>query len=148
MRRTRTALVIGLAVAALTLAGCGGDDESASETTDTATTTETTDTGPATGTTLIGTVGSADDPDAFTITLTTEDGSDVTSLPAGDYTLEIKDLATIHNFHLTGPGGVDVASEVGETEDENYDVTLEAGTYDFVCDPHAGSMNGSFEVSG
>jgi plastocyanin len=148
VRRTRTALVIGLAVAALTLAGCGGDDESAPETTDTATTTETTDTGAATGTTLIGTVGSADDPDAFTITLTTEDGSDVTSLPAGEYTLEIKDLATIHNFHLTGPGGVDVASEVGETEDENYDVTLEAGTYDFVCDPHAGSMNGSFEVSG
>jgi plastocyanin len=148
VRRTRTALVIGLAVAALTLAGCGGDDESASETTDTATTTETTDTGAATGTKLIGTVGSADDPDAFTITLTTEGGSDVTSLPAGEYTLEIKDLATIHNFHLTGPGGVDVASEVGETEDENYDVTLEAGTYDFVCDPHAGSMNGSFEVTG
>ena len=149
MRRMRTALVIGLAVAALTLAGCGGDDESASETTDTATTTETTDTGAATtGTKLIGTVGSADDPDAFTITLTTEDGSDVTSLSAGDYTLEIEDLSTIHNFHLTGPGGVDVASEVGETEDENYDVTLEAGTYDFVCDPHAGSMKGSFEVTG
>jgi plastocyanin len=23
-----------------------------------------------------------------------------------------------------------------------------SGTYTFVCDPHAGSMNGSFEVSG
>jgi plastocyanin len=146
--RTRIALVVGLAAAALALAGCGGDDESGSgTTTDTDATTETTDTGTATGTKLVGTVGSTDDPDAFTITLTTEDGSEVTSLPAGDYTLEIDDLSTIHNFHLTGPGDVDVSSEVGETENEDYDVTLVAGTYDFVCDPHAGSMNGSFEVT-
>jgi plastocyanin len=147
--RTRIALVIGLAAAVLAVAGCGSDDESSSgTTTETETATETTGTGTAAGTKLIGTVGSADDPNAFTISLTTEDGAAVTSLPAGDYTLEIKDLATIHNFHLTGPGDVDVKSEVGETEDENYDVTLVAGTYDFVCDPHAGSMNGNFEVTG
>jgi plastocyanin len=149
VNRTRAALVIGLAVGALALAGCGGDDESSSgTTTDTETTTGTTDTGTSTGTKLIGTVGSTDDPDAFTITLTTEDGSEVTSLPAGDYTLEIDDLSTIHDFHLTGPGDVDVSSEVGETEDESYDVTLVAGTYDFVCDPHSSSMKGSFEVTG
>jgi hypothetical protein len=62
-------------------------------------------------------------------------------------TLEIKDLSSIHNFHLTGPG-VDVSSDVGETEDENYDITLQDGTYNYVCDPHASQMNGSFTVSG
>ena len=39
-------------------------------------------------------------------------------------------------------------SEVDEIEDEDYDVTLEAGTYNFVCDPHASQMKGSFEVTG
>ena len=155
MRRTHLlVLVVVLAVAAFALAGCGGDDNESSGTTTETTTTDTTATETtttettATGTKLIGTVGSESDADAFEITLTTEDGSAVTTLPAGDYTLEIKDLSSIHNFHLTGPGDVDVSSEVGEIEDEDYDVTLVAGTYDFVCDPHSSQMNGSFEVSG
>jgi plastocyanin len=140
------AVLVGIALAA---AGCGGDDEEGAGTTET-TATETTTTGTETtggGPKLIGTVGSEGDPEAFEITLTTEDGSEVTNLTPGDYTLEIKDLATTHNFHLTGPG-VDVSSEVGETEDENYDITLQDGTYDFVCDPHSSQMNGSFTVSG
>jgi len=33
-------------------------------------------------------------------------------------------------------------------EDENYDITLEDGTYNYVCDPHASQMSGSFTVSG
>ena len=57
------------------------------------------------------------------------------------------DQSDIHNFHLTGTG-VDVKTDVGATGVESFDVTVEAGTYKFVCDPHAGSMNGSFEVSG
>jgi len=73
------------------------------------------------------------------------DGSPVSTLAAGDYTLEIDDQSSIHNFHLTGPG-VDVASDVGGTEDETSDITLEAGSYTFQCDPHASSMNGSFTV--
>jgi plastocyanin len=149
MRGTRftfAAILVGLAFA---LAGCGGDDEEGTDTgtetttTETTTTEETTDT-TATGTKLIGSVASDD----FVITLTTEDGQDVTTLPAGDYTLEIVDKSDIHNFHLTGPGGVDVMSEVGEQEDEDYEVTLEAGTYNYVCDPHASQMSGSFEVTG
>jgi plastocyanin len=143
----RTALAVGLAVTALALAGCGGgsDNEASGDTTGT----ETTDTSGSTGgTKLIGTVGEEGNPDAFTITLTTEDGAAVTTLTPGDYTLEIKDLSTIHDFHLTGPGDVDVSSEVGETEDEDYNITLVDGTYDFVCDPHSSSMHGSFEVSG
>jgi plastocyanin len=146
MRGVRVLLIVLVtAIAAVALVGCGGDDdEGATETTTETTETDTT----ATGSRLIGTVGSEDEPDAYVITLTTEDGSAVTTLPAGDYTLEINDLSSIHNFHLSGPGNVDVMSEVDEIEDEDYDVTLQAGTYDFVCDPHAGQMNGSFEVSG
>jgi plastocyanin len=142
MSRIQIVLVVGLAVAALAVAGCGGDGESAA--TDTTTTETTTDTGEtATGTKLIGSVASDD----FTITLTTEDGAAVTSLPAGDYTLEIVDKTDIHNFHLTGPG-VDVTSEVAGQEDEEYAITLEAGSYHFQCDPHASSMSGDFEVTG
>ena len=138
-------LVLVTAIAAVALVGCGGDDDDgATETTTVTTETDTT----ATGSRLIGTVGSESDPDAYVITLTTEDGSAVTTLAAGDYTLEINDLSSIHNFHLTGPGDVDVMSEVDEIEDEDYDVALEAGTYNFVCDPHASQMKGSFEVTG
>lgn len=142
MSRTRIALVVGLAVAALAVAGCGGGDETAE--TDTTATETTTDTGgAATGTKLIGSVAS----DAFTITLTTEEGTNVTSLPAGDYTLQIVDQTDIHNFHLTG-SGVDVMSEVGGQEDQEYDITLVAGTYHYQCDPHASTMSGDFEVTG
>ena len=149
MTRRRT-MLIGLVVAAMALAlvGCGGSDDEAGGDTTTTETTETSETTEGTATKIVGTVGEEGNPDAFTITLTTEDGSDVTTLTPGDYTLEINDLSTIHNFHLTGPGDVDVSSEVGETEDEDYDITLVAGTYDFVCDPHASTMNGSFEVTG
>ena len=73
-------LVLVTAVAAVALVGCGGDDdEGATETTTETTETDTT----ATGSRLIGTVGSESDPDAYVITLTTEDGSAVTTLAAG-----------------------------------------------------------------
>lgn len=144
MARGRTAMVVGLTVAALALAGCGGGDDEGAAGTETTTTETTTDTsGESTGTKLIGSVASDD----FTITLTTEDGSEVTSLPAGDYTLEIVDKSDIHNFHLTG-SGVDVMSEVSEQETEDYDITLVAGSYHYQCDPHSSSMNGDFEVTG
>ena len=137
MRGTRTALVVGLAVVALAVAGCGGDDEEATPT-DTGATTETST---PSGSTLKGSVGPG-----FEISLSTEDGQDVTTLAPGSYTLEVDDQSDIHNFHLTGTG-VDVKTDVGATGVESFDVTVEAGTYTFVCDPHAGSMNGRFEVS-
>ena len=149
MTRTRIGLVVGLAVMALAVAGCGGSsDESAAGTdttaTDTTATTDTTDTsGAATGTKLIGSVASDD----YTITLTTEDGTNVTTLPAGDYPLEIVDKTDIHNFHLTG-SGVDEASEVGGQEDKEVPITLVAGSYHYQCDPHSSIMNGDFEVTG
>src|SRR5687767_8987179 len=138
MRRTRSGLVLGLAVLALAVAGCGGDDEDASDTTDAATTTEAT---PADGSTLTASVGPG-----FEISLTGADGADVTTLAAGTYTIEVDDQSDIHNFHLTGPG-VDESTEVSAVGAETWEVTFEAGTYEFVCDPHASTMNGSFEVT-
>jgi plastocyanin len=138
MRRTGIGFVIGLAVVALAVAGCGGDDGSA-VTTDTETTTETTS---VSGTTLTASVGPG-----FEISLTGADGSEVTTLSAGSYTIEVDDQSDIHNFHLTGPG-VDETTSVSEVGTATWNVTLEAGSYHFQCDPHASSMNGDFEVTG
>ena len=126
-------LVLGLA-----LAGCGGDDDESAATTAAATTAgaETSASGGAGGTTLNGTVGPG-----FDISL---DGTD--GITAGDYTLVVDDKSSAHNFHLTGPGGVDVSTDVSAEGEESFDVTLEPGEYRFQCDPHASSMNGTFTV--
>ena len=139
MPRTRFALAAGLAVVVLAVAGCGGGDEEAAPT-DTGTTT-TEPTTPA-GSTLKGSVGPG-----FVISLSTEDGQAVESLSAGTYTIDVDDMASTHNFHLTGPG-VDVSTDVGGEGAETFEVDLQTGSYTFVCDPHSSSMNGSFEVSG
>jgi plastocyanin len=39
-----------------------------------------------------------------------------------------------------------VQTDVAGEGEESFDVTLEAGEYTFVCDPHASSMKGSFTV--
>lgn len=137
MRRRRMAIAIGLAVTALALAGCGGDDDDA-----VATDTETTATTGEAGGVLSASVGPG-----FDISLTDDTGEPVESLAAGSYTVETDDQSDIHNFHLTGEG-VDVDTGVSETGTESFEITVSEGTYDFVCDPHAGTMNGSFEVSG
>jgi plastocyanin len=126
---TRLIPAAALAAAALALAGCGGSNESSPETTATEDTTESSG-----GGTLAGSVGPG-----FEISL------NQTSVAAGSYTLTVDDQATSHNFHLTGPG-VDVTTDVGETGSKSFDVTLEAGTYTFVCDPHASSMKGTLTV--
>ena len=131
MTRRRIALAILFLVLGFALAGCGGDDDDG----DAAATTEASGGGGG-GTTLNGSVGPG-----FVIGL---DGTD--GLTAGDYTIAVNDQSSAHNFHLTGPGGVDVATDVGDSGEESFDVTLEAGEYTFVCDPHASSMNGTFTV--
>ena len=142
MKRTHMGAVVGLAVVALALAGCGGSDEG-SDTTETTTTSETTtDTTAASGSTLTASVGPG-----FDISLTDANGAAVSTLSAGEYTIEVNDQSDIHNFHLTGPG-VDEMTDVGGTGTETWTVTFEAGSYHFQCDPHASTMNGDFEVSG
>ena len=138
MIRRHFSFAILLLVLGLALAGCGGDDNESSGTT--AATTEASTAGGETSgagaTTLNGSVGPG-----FDISL---DGTD--GITAGDYTLVVNDQSTAHNFHLTGPGGVDVSTEVSEEGEKTFDVTLVAGEYKFQCDPHASSMNGSFTV--
>ena len=132
-------LVVGLAVVALAAAGCGGDDEEAAGTTDTETTTETT---PADGSTLSASVGPG-----FEISLTDADGADVETLAAGTYTVEVDDQSDIHNFHLTRRERRRVDRRERD-RDRHVGGHPRRGGYSFVCDPHAGSMSGSFEVSG
>ena len=90
-------------------------------------------------------VGTEDDPDAFEITLTDASGEQVTELPAGDYSIVVDDLSEIHNFHLEG-GDVDETTTVPETGETTWDVTLTAGDYTAICDPHPG-MKLEFSVA-
>ena len=99
----------------------------------------------STPTVLTGSVGTADDPEAFVISLTDSSGRPVTTLPAGDYTVQVKDPSATHNFHLTG-GEVDEKTSVPAVEETTFDVTLTPGNYRFVCDPHP-RMTGSFTVT-
>lgn len=90
---------------------------------------------------LVGTVR-----DDFTITLKHPNGDPVISVPPGTYDFEIRDETGSHNFHLTGPPGIDLKTEVGDITTVVWeDVVLQpSSTYTYVCDPHFNSMNGSF----
>ena len=89
-----------------------------------------------------GTVGPG-----FTIVLT-KDGHKVTKLKAHTpYRFVIRDRATIHDFHLRGPGIDRVLTSVAFQGTKSYTLTLKKGTYRFFCDPHAGFMHGSFRVA-
>jgi plastocyanin len=147
-------LAAACALASLTFAaGCGSDS---SGTTATATSSSevpqtssaaapTSSSGSGAPTVLTGTVGTTDDPDAFVISLTDSSGQPVTTLPAGDYSVQVQDLSEMHNFHLSG-GTVDETTTVPEVVDTTFDVTLTAGEYTFQCDPHA-KMTGTFTVT-
>jgi plastocyanin len=89
---------------------------------------------------LVGTVGPG-----FTITLT-QGGKKVSKLKAGPYVITVSDKADDHNFRLKGPG-VNKATSVDAKGTSTWKVTLKAGKYTYVCDPHASFMKGSFSVS-
>ena len=91
-------------------------------------------------TTLNGTDGPG-----FTITLK-KSGVKVTKLKHGAYVIKVADKSSIHNFHLKGPG-VDKKTGVSFTGTKTWTVTLKAGKYTYVCDPHSSFMKGSFTVS-
>ena len=92
--------------------------------------------------TVAGTVGPG-----FTITLKLN-GSNVTKLKAGvQYRFVINDRASIHDFHIEGPGFDKVVTGVGFTGTKSILVKLKKGTYRFECDPHESFMHGSFKVA-
>jgi plastocyanin len=84
---------------------------------------------------LTGTVGPG-----FTITMNKK------SVKAGTYAITIHDRASIHDFHLTGPG-VDKKTSVSGTGTTKWTLKLKKGTYHFVCDPHRTIMHGALKVT-
>ena len=96
----------------------------------------------AAATPLAGSVGPG-----FTITLT-KGGNKVSSLKAGSYKITVNDKASIHDFHLIGPGVNKVISTVPAVGTKSVTVTLKKGKYTYQCDPHAASgMKGTFKVT-
>jgi plastocyanin len=90
---------------------------------------------------LVGKVGPG-----FTITLT-KSGTAVKTLKAGTYTITVSDKASIHNFHLFGPGGVNKKTGVSFTGTKTWTVKLVKGKYTYRCDIHfASGMIGHFTV--
>ncbi len=85
--------------------------------------------------TLTGTVGPG-----FTITMNKR------IVKAGTYVITIHDLASIHDFHPTGPG-VDKKTSVAGTGTTKWTVKLKKGTYHFVCDPHHTIMHDVLKVT-
>jgi plastocyanin len=89
---------------------------------------------------------------ASTNTLTGTDGPGFTitmnkkTVKAGTYAITIHDLASIHDFHLTGPG-IDKKTSVPGTGTTKWTVKLKKGTYQFVCDPHRTIMHGVLKVT-
>ena len=89
---------------------------------------------------LTGTVGPS-----FTITLKYE-GEKVKKLDPGKYVLTVNDKASIHDFHLMGPGVNKVVTTVAFTGTKTVTVTLKKGKYTYQCDPHSTAMRGTFNV--
>ena len=92
-------------------------------------------------TVLHGTVGPG-----FTIALRDASGARVTHVDPGTYVLQIDDRSDEHNFHLFGPNGVDVATDVEFVGTATFTITLVDGIYTFRCDPHPVDMRGAFAV--
>jgi plastocyanin len=94
---------------------------------------------------LIATVGTND---AQVITLTRENGSPVADIPAGTYTIEVRDRSRQHNFRLSGPG-VERRTDVEDTGTVTWIVTLrDQSVYTFLCEAHPDTMRDTFTTGG
>jgi plastocyanin len=74
-------------------------------------------------------------------------GKDLKTIKAGTYKIKVQDKATIHNFHLTGPG-VNKRTGVSFKGQTTWTITLKPGRYTYQCDPHhLSGMQGHFTVT-
>ena len=81
----------------------------------------------------------------FKIEMVNRANQRLNALKAGTYRIKIEDKASIHNFHLFGPG-VNKSTSVGGVVETTWTVRLKPGTYTYVCDAH-GNMRGTFRVT-
>jgi hypothetical protein len=100
----------------------------------------------ADGELLIAIVGTNDGSD---IALRYPDGRIVEELLPGTYTVRVRDLSRLHNFHLasnTDPT-VDFRTDVEFVGEQDFTVTFKNGIrYAYACEPHWQTMNGEFLV--
>jgi plastocyanin len=75
----------------------------------------------------------------------TQNGTKVTHLDPGTYTISVDDKADVHNFHLFGPG-VDQSTSVDGVGSTTWTVTFGNGTYTYDCDAHPATLIGTFTV--
>jgi plastocyanin len=101
----------------------------------------------AQGEPLIATVGTND---GFDIALRHEDGRMVERIPPGTYTIRVRDLSRLHNFHLASnsDASVDFRTELEFVGEQDFTATFKDGhRYAYACEPHWQTMNGEFFVA-
>jgi plastocyanin len=90
---------------------------------------------------LVGEVGPG-----FTVEVK-NNGKDLKTIKAGTYKIKVEDKASIHNFHLVGPG-VNKKTGVSFKGDTTWTIKLKPGRYTYQCDPHhLSGMQGHFTVT-
>jgi len=100
----------------------------------------------AAATIITGNVGTAGNPDGYTISLSR------TTVPPGTYQFNITDYSSIHNFDLckgsscTGSNSLHKTSVAGDGS-VSWTVTLAAGPYTFQCDEHVSNMKRLLKVA-
>jgi plastocyanin len=81
-----------------------------------------------------------------TISLKTASGARVKQLKAGSYSIKVKDVTKVDNFHLIAPG-VNRRTGVKSMSTSTWNITLRAGTGTYRSDAHR-RLHGSFRVVG
>ena len=72
---------------------------------------------------------------------------DLKTIKAGTYKIKVEDKASIHNFHLFGPG-LNKKTGVSFKGETTWTIKLKAGRYTYQCDPHAATgMKGHFKAT-
>jgi len=73
--------------------------------------------------------------------------TDLKTIKAGTYKIKVEDKASIHNFHLFGPG-LNKKTGVSFKGETTWTIKLKPGRYTYQCDPHAArGMKGHFKVT-